>query len=349
MTIDILHGKLTKDGEPFVPKGMIFTFPLLPISLFDMPPDNDFEADYIEKQIAARDFYYGRESFLDSGALPMLLEWGVDTIRFNLFEGALDIANELYSSDYADDVKQMVGFARQLGFIVILCLFDAGNKQTDPDAARRPPILFDSAPGKMMATGITLRAFRKLARMFGQDTGVILETLNEPYCGWNMWLDGGTKNGERYFGVNDLITIARQYGSRNVILCCGPGASFADFPGGVRDKLDLVAYSIHPFFSRGVTPADWDRNFGELAAVQPVILSAWSCSPKDPWCTPDTLNAPLDFLNYLEQRSIGIVGFAFDMPGTVVQGLNGRPTKWPMAPGMRGGPGELLQIHFHAT
>jgi endoglucanase len=338
-SISVSGNQLLRDGEPFVARGVIFTFPLLPVSLFDLVPENADQADYIAKQIAARAFYF-------EGALPALQEWGVNTIRFNLFEGALDVANDLYSPEYADDVREIVSLARSFGFTVILCLFDAGNKQTDPGTARRPSILYESAPGKLAATSITLRAFRKLARMFGDDDGVILETLNEPYCGWPLWLDGGDKNGEQFVGVNALVKMARRYGAENTILCCGPSGSFAGFPGGVRDPLNRISYSIHPFFGQGITPADWDANFGNLAQTAPVVLSAWNASPQEPWCTPETMRVPQAFLDYLRPKGIGLIGYAFDVSGTIVRGLNGRPTKWPAEPDLPGGPGELLKAYF---
>jgi endoglucanase len=338
-SITVSGNQILRDGEPFIPKGVIFTFPLLPVAL-GLMPENSVQAYYISKQIAARNFYY-------ESAFPMLAEWGVNTIRFNVFEGSLDINNDLFSPEYADDLRQIVGLARQQGFAVILCLFDGGN-QSDPATASRPTALYRSAPGKLAATAITFRAFRKLARMFGKDQGVILETLNEPYCGWDLWLNGGLHRDEAFYGVNSLIHVARIYEATNTILCCGPSGSFAGFPGGVRDPLNRIAYSIHPFFGQGITPEDWDANFGNIAQSVPVVLSAWNADPRDPWCTPETMGVPQTFLDYLRSRSIGLVGFAFDMPGTIVKGLNGRPTQWPSDPGLSGGPGELLQNHFHA-
>jgi hypothetical protein len=100
-SITVSGNQLLRDGEPFVARGVIFTFPLLPVSLFDLVPENADQADYIAKQIAAREFYFD-----EAGAMPALQEWGVNTIRFNLFEGALDVANDLFSPEYADDVRR---------------------------------------------------------------------------------------------------------------------------------------------------------------------------------------------------------------------------------------------------
>jgi hypothetical protein len=191
-----------------------------------------------------------------------------------------------------------------------------------------------------------LRAFRKLARMFGDDDGVILETLNEPYCGWPLWLDGGDKNGEQFVGVNALVKMARRHSAENTILCCGPSGSLAGFPGGIKDPLNRTALSIHPFFSHGTAPAEWDANFGNIAQSVPVVLSAWNADPHDSWCTPETMGTPQAFLDYLRPKGIGLVGYAFDVPATIVRGLNGRPTTWPAQPGAQGGPGELLKAYF---
>jgi hypothetical protein len=340
--------RLVRDGKTFVPRGVIFKFPLLPVSLFGITPENDFQADYISDIKMSRDFYYGWGAFAGAGAFPILRDqWNVDTVRLNLFEGALDPENILYSTEYVEDVQRMVSFARSRGFNVIVVLFDAGNKQTDPDVARRPTILYDSAPGQLMATDITARAFAVLVGLFGTDPGVILEPTNEPYCGWDMWLDGGDHNGTEIFGINSLIEIARGLEAVNTIICGGPHQSFVGFPGGVVDSLNRFGYAVHPFFGSGSTIPEWDANFGDLARVAPMLLTAWSTSPKEPVYTLDNMSLPQDFLSYIKPKGIGIVGYAFDAGATIVKGgLGGVPTSWPDQPGKAGGPGELLQSHF---
>jgi hypothetical protein len=124
------------------------------------------------------------------------------------------------------------------------------------------------------------------------------------------------------------------------------GATFRDYPGGVVDPDNEIAYSVHPFFKKGTTIAEWNANFGNLAATQPVILTAWNADAQDQWCTASTLNSPSTFLNYLEQRHIGVVGFAFDVKATIVKNFAGSPTRWPNECGKPGGPGELLKAHF---
>ena len=102
------------------------------------------------------------------------------------------------------------------------------------------------------------------------------------------------------------------------------------------------AYGIHyPSLSVGISR--WNRQFGRLSATVPVIVTEW-----DQNSTNDCLdNAPQMstlLLDYLITKHIGIVGFAFDLPGTIVADYSFAPTSFDdFACGVpNGGPGELL-------
>jgi hypothetical protein len=76
------------------------------------------------------------------------------------------------------------------------------------------------------------------------------------------------------------------------------------------------------------------------------VLTAWNADARESWCTADLINLPRTFLNYLDQRRIGVVGFAFDAKGTIVVKYGGVPTIWPSHCDEVGGPGELLKRYF---
>ena len=109
-----------------------------------------------------------------------------------------------------------------------------------------------------------------------------------------------------------------------------------------------LAYGIrYPPLTAG-WPA-WQHEFGAASAQVPVIVTEWnadsarSCAPVAP------IAAPM-LLSYLASKRIGIVGFAFDMPGTIIRNWSYVPTSYNGfqcgIPG--GGPGQLLFARFAA-
>lgn len=345
--LSVVGNKILRNGNSFVPKGVIFSFPLMPVHLFDIKPENEDQAKYIAENKEARDYYFGLGAYVGQAALPDLKDWGVNTVRFNVYDGSLDPLSPLYSDEYVTDVRRAVKRARSKGFIVIVGLFDGG--QGDP---KRPSILYETSPGRGLATAMTARAFRKIALMFRDDSGIMLEPLNEPYSpvkpifGWEIWANGGIVNGQKYIGVNQLIKKLRDLGGKNVVVLQPLKGSFLDYPGGVVDPKNQVAYATHPFFKNGTTQSEWDSDFGLFAATHPIVLTAWNADARESWCTADLINLPRTFLNYLDQRRIGVVGFAFDAKGTIVVKYGGVPTIWPSHCDEVGGPGELLKRYF---
>jgi hypothetical protein len=338
------------NGNPFVSKGVIFGFPLMPVHLLGMVPESEDVARYIADRKEARDYYFGQGPYFGRGALRVLKNWDINTIRLNLYDGSLDPLSPLYSEAYVTDVIKMVAHARSEGFIVIATLFDGGKT-----SSKRPSILSIVSPGRPLATAMTQRAFAKLAQMFKNDRGVILEPINEPYSpvkhvnGWQYWLNGGVDEGVTYIGMNELIRTARVAGARNLIVAQGIGGTFLEYPGGLVDSTNEVGYSVHPFFSHGTTEAQWNDNFGHLAIAKPVILTAWNADARDPWCTPTNINLPRRFFNYLEEKNLGLVGYGFDFKGTIVKNYQGKPTQWPNRCGEDGGPGQLLKNYFGSS
>jgi hypothetical protein len=103
---------------------------------------------------------------------------------------------------------------------------------------------------------------------------------------------------------------------------------------------------------------DWQTDFGFLANEgKPVLLGAFNASTSNPpgsttpspWCQNDpSLDLPQTFLNFLAEEKIGVIGWAFDHPDSIVTDYTGTPTTYV---GMQcgstsGGSGVLLQKQF---
>ncbi len=340
--VTVSDTKILKNGREFLIKGMIFQSFVEPLALLQSAGDPS--ARYISNSIKARDFYFGQGSYAGGkDAFTLLKDWGVNTIRLNLNQSALDPQDPLYSDAYVKEIEAAVAQAEKSGDIVILTPFDGRNKN-DPLIGHDPKTALDNAT--------TVRAAQTLAQHFGHDTAVMLETLNEPFWthsphGWDLWLNGGIgPKGQVYAGVNAVIKAYRDAGARNVIVAQGINGNFRGFPGGLVDPLNQIAYAAHPFFGPEVTnEADWSARFGDFAASHPFVITAWQAKPSQRWCGPNDIDTPKRFLQYLHDRHIGLVGFAFDSLYSLVNDLEGTPTKWPDQCGKGGGMGELFKQH----
>ena len=157
--------------------------------------------------------------------------------------------------------------------------------------------------------------------------------------------------------MQQLIDLVRASGSKNVVIVDGLNGS-TNFRGGpeLSDPLHQIVYAVHPFNKHGGRNADdWDKQFGFLQQQgKAVLASEWNAKTgkQQQWCdgmsASELAQTAKDFLSYIKSRSIGVVGFSFDIPGTVVQDFNGKPTNYDGrdCADQGGGPGELLFQHF---
>ncbi|HZZ88628.1 MAG TPA: cellulase family glycosylhydrolase [Caulobacteraceae bacterium] len=348
--VTVSGNQFLRDGRPFVPVGFVFSALLQPKRFMDACAQEVF----CERRLSAREWLYGRGRFAGHSALDVAQDWGSNTIRYNVDQAALDPANPSYSAAYADEIRSAVRLARNRGFVVILTLFDGRNKHA-------PQAWLASSPKTPLDDATTLGAAVALAKAYGQDRGVMLELLNEPWSpgppeqGWQLWLNGGVASqgrfaGQQFVGVNQIIRAMRAAGAKNVILLQGLKASMKGFPGGVEDPLGQVAYSVHPFFGNGEPDKmDWDGNFGQFASSHPMVLTAWNVLTKQGWCGRWGVDKPRQFLSYLHAHHIGMMAFALDARHTAVDDFEtGAATPSSLAADCQqnSAPGSLIRQYF---
>ncbi|HZZ88627.1 MAG TPA: cellulase family glycosylhydrolase [Caulobacteraceae bacterium] len=348
--LTVSGNQILSDGAPFLARGYIFEN--LAVTRAELRRCAAIE--YCSMRLQARDFLFGEGAFASNSGLDVARAWGANTVRFNLEQVALDPASPGYSPEYVNEVQRAVKLARARGLAVILALFDQRNRHA-PDALR------DTNPKTPLSNEVTLRAAEALARTYGQDRGVMLELLNEPWSpmrtdiGWRIWRDGGSPDtgayaGVEFVGVNPLIRAIRAQGARNVIVVQGLSFSMKGYPGGVQDPLGQLVFSVHPFFGDG-RPAfmDWDGAFGRFAASHPVLLTAWNTLPGQTWCQTYGLDTPAKFLDYVRAHHVGMIAFAMDVPWTVVRDFRQtpiEPTTYGEGCPQRGGPGAMIRQYF---
>lgn len=281
-------------------------------------------------------------------------EFGANTVLFKVAEPGLDELDPVYSQRYVDEVAEGVKLARSLRFIVILGIQESRVSGEPGPKGTRSPIPDEG----------TRRAAVKLASLFGADRGVLIELYVEPYAGgrvvnfWNYYINGG--NG--FPGVNRIIRDMRTAGSRNVIIVEPLGQSFKEYNGGIEDPLGQLAFGIHTYFNMvGTTRSEWDSRFGDFAADHPLIVTEWNQNTAENgdnvrgleyWCEKAPLDTPMRMFHYFNEKGIdGAVGWAFDLPSTIVKDYRGTPrTLSGFACGEKGGGiGDLFQQYFART
>ncbi len=280
-------------------------------------------------------FKEAREQF-GAAELQDIKRFGADTIRFQVSQGGSNPQSSIYSPDYVREVSEAVQLARQAGFNVIVSL------QAEP-----PSGLNESG----MPNEKAQQAWRQLAPLFAKDRGVMLELFNEPSPkgpdaaqthDWSTWAAA----------MQPLVKEVRDLGATNVLILDGLlWARSLEGAPELADPLHQLAYAIHPYrVWRLQDKHAWDENFGDLAARRPVLATEWNALSSWKTCKEDTPQYAETMLKYLRSKHIGLVLWAYDFPGAVIQKSGGDPTTFEgfhCGPDTDFGPGGLVSSEFH--
>jgi hypothetical protein len=326
-TISVRGRWLLSGGAVFVPRGVQV------VGL--VAPDQALSGPYVQAHL-----------HFSLTELRRAIAYHVNTIRFQVSQFGLDPTNTLYSPAYVREVVDAVRMARRLGLAVIVSV----QAESPAGQAKRCP-LPDAG---------TLRVWERMATTFRGDRGVMFELYNEPSIaptarGWALWKGGGLVNSSAGYcmavGMQELINAIRARGARNVIILPTPGlqrttAGMPPLTDPASPAAPQLAYGIHyPPLTAG-WPA-WRQEFGARSAAAPVIVTEWDADSTQHCVSAAPSTAPV-LLNYLASRRIGVVGFAFDLPGTIIRNWSYIPTSYQGfqcgVPG--GGPGQLLFTRF---
>jgi endoglucanase len=159
----------------------------------------------------------------------------------------------------------------------------------------------------------TQRVWQQIAPRFKNDKGVVFELFNEPSlkpsdANWAAWAKT----------MNATISTIRSLGAVNVVVVDGLNSA-QDLTGApaLTDPLQEIAYADHPYANNAseATRTIWDQKFGNFAQTAPVIITEWGTGyDKTPagTCDPTTPQTTAKFLNYLQNRGIGLKIGAWD-------------------------------------
>jgi hypothetical protein len=249
---------------------------------------------------------------LDAKEMKAAKEWNANLIRYQVSQPGLSNANLTASqiAAYVSQIKSAVAKAEHYGFGVILSMQDqglgCGNSEPLPSTA-------------------TETAWHHLAPVFAGDPKVMLELFNEPHNGttttdWHQWESGGCSPIKFCsIGHQTLIDDIRSWGVPNVVLVDGAehARSFAAVPL-LHDATPGrgIVYAVHPY---GVhSSSEEEPLFGYLTPTVPVLITEWNYQ--------NCKNSPTPELNWLHSIGVGLTGWAFDVPGSLITGWSYQPT-----------------------
>jgi hypothetical protein len=315
---------LMQNGGLFIPRGVQITGLVAP------------DADLTGKYIAAHQHFGAAE-------LAQAVADHANVVRFQVSEFGLNPSDPLYAPHYLAEVESGIALARAAGLDVIISLqaeIPAGNETRCP-----------------LDDGGAITDWQELARAYAGDDDVMFELYNEPglpnsAADWALWASGGLiSNGAggecTAVGVQSLVDEVRGLGADNVIIL--PGLAGEQTLAGVPPITDpadpgdpQLAYGIH-YPNLNQTSDDWDAEFGNLAERVPVIVTEWQANGTTNCIPGAPRSAPL-LLTYLALKQIGVVGFAFDLPGTIVADYQYDPTTYAnfSCGAFTGGAGQIL-------
>lgn len=323
-TISVSGNTLLANGRPWLPGGVNI------VGLVRARPSPAGAGPVFDRAAA----HFGPEELAAARSL------GANVVLVQVSEPALDPVSPDYVPEYLDRVVAGIRLVQAAGFPVIV------NMQWEkPTGVAGQP----SMPGAE-----TARAWARLGAFFAHDRSVVFELFNEP----NLPLAGPGEpiSSPRLWAAwqaafQPLIDDLRRSGMQNVLIV--DGMSWAQTLNGapvLHDPLGQLAYGVHPYPipSYPETPAGWDTRFGNFAQAHPVVITEW-IADSGLFCIPDAPQVARSLLSYTWDHRIGFIGWAYDVPSSLVTSWNGPPTDYrdfACGAGHLNGPGLALQTLF---
>jgi len=285
----VLSNQLIRNGHQWIPHGFYQI-------AFEVPP-----AELPNQQ----KFWTTAQQNYTPAEYTQMKQFGADSVRIQVAQTGMDFGNAtFYSSAFHEEVIGAIKAARAAGLTVIVSV------QDEPQTG-------DPAQDTALPSDATQRVWQTLAPVFATDRGVLFELFNEPHIGKQATVPFPPADWPTWAAAMDrTIQTIRSTGAQNVVIA--DGLQFAQELSGapvLNDPLHQVAYAVHPYslVSGDQASTVWDEKFGAFAATQPVIVSEWGIGY---YCDPNTPQATVDFLAYLQAHSIGMEAGAWDWAST---------------------------------
>ncbi len=286
-----------------------------------------------DREIAARASYNAARQRFGPDMLAAVRDYGADTVRYQISQGGLDPQSAIYDPAYLQQVLGAISLTRKSGLNVIVSMTWQG-----PSGAK-------NASG--MPDDTTRRAWSTILPSIGSDRGILLELFNEPHLkektpeNWATW--------QRDF--QSLIDLVRAAGAKNVVLV--DGMRSAHYLGGapkLTDPAGQLGYAVHPYLvAINKTRRAWDENFGDFSLKHAVMATEFNARSNNGYCRTTFPQETAKLLDYLRRHEIGLVIWAFDLPGVrKPDGTLASYDNFSCEKGSGNGAGEAVHEYFLA-
>jgi endoglucanase len=301
--VRIDNGKLLRDNAPWIPKG--FTFEAFVAPNTSVEERRGFSPEMQEK---LRLVSLAHAKFSEK-SISSAMASGASVIRFQISQPGLDPRSKIYRQNYVKEIVDAVTAVRRRGLTVILSMHHGEWSGLTKQGG------YPSASTK--------RAWQTIAPFIKNDMGVIMEVFNEPGGAgeekWEKWQRSH----------QELIDYIRMdLGAKNVLVVHGlkGGRELEGMPRLV-DKLGQMAFGVHPYIGSAAhdSPEEFEKKWGWLTSKEVVIVTEWNALGRWPGCSDKLPKAASALLKYLKEKRLGLIGWAFDVEGTIYD-KNGAPT-----------------------
>jgi Cellulase (glycosyl hydrolase family 5) len=189
--------------------------------------------------------------------------------------------------------------------------------------------------------------WQAVATAFKNNPNVIFDVYNEPAllttnreayttADWQLWLNGGQRNGESFIGMQALVNVIRATGAKQMLMV--EGYSYAETFHNIGTNLindPDVVYEAHDY---GLlkTATDLFADYGFMLPRFPIFVGEWAlmgggnsgqtnCTNIIPSQADHVVQA---FLQYMAQNNISWTAFSFNSQHMIVDYTKFTPTSF---------------------
>ncbi|EFH85739.1 glycoside hydrolase family 5 protein [Ktedonobacter racemifer] len=193
----------------------------------------------------------------------------------------------------------------------------------------------EASSNEMMATPADMTFWWVVAGRYKENQKVFFDIFNEPrnFYDWNLWQNGGVRDGVQYVGMQQLVDAIRQTGAQNLILAQGQGAGESFDYDNFRDHLlkgANIVYAIHPYLNntQHATRDDWESWWGLSVRKLdvPFVIGEWNETPGS-GCIANAGTVVPQFLTYVQALHIGLIAWALT-PGALIRSDGAGDASW---------------------
>jgi hypothetical protein len=237
------------------------------------------------------EYLCGGDGHFQPADFQAMRAWGMNVVRIPL-SSEFWMNNGNSCPTYRQTVTAAVYNAEHAGLYVILDLQWDAPFDTAYDRAH------GGVQCAMPDANQDMNMWRQIATIYQHDQAVLFDLFGEPHdVSWTTWFGGGVVTNQCYqingaatkiepgtyqaTGMRDLAGAVRVI-APNIIILSGLdwGYTLAGVNAGTLVQQPNILYGTHPFDYSTKRPALWPRDFGNLAANQPVIATefgAYDC------------------------------------------------------------------------